>query len=320
MSSSASRMNCAALPETTPHGKNDAMSRDPNEESAPPPHAKPHETYERHHREPPRELPEEHFVAVDPLQWRPVRLGLNLVWWGSLTVLAGLTFFALFWLLNVFFLKADESVVRPARWSAAGLAVLGGFLTFAGQCFCVKAPRPAKARVFIIGSIVGMIATAALAGMVVLGVPIIPSAEEAAAQVAPAPKEGEPAKDVIAPKDDAQNKDQAATPAGETFSRAAPAWIIITRRAKAPILVAYLLGQFLFILFLKRVARFFHDEFVADNTGAYRAFLIMHTALAILLPPAALVACFTWVIMLGLEFILMIWFLILVAATRRAIV
>jgi hypothetical protein len=84
-------------------------------------------------------------------------------------------------------------------------------------------------------------------------------------------------------------------------------------------LAAYLVSQILFVFFLKRVAIYFNDVFLAESTGGYLALLIFHTALVALLPAAAMIACFFWVIMLALQIVLMVWFLVLIAGTRRAI-
>ncbi len=85
------------------------------------------------------------------------------------------------------------------------------------------------------------------------------------------------------------------------------------------ILGAYLFSQFFFILFLKKVAIFFHNSFLADSMGGYLTLFFLHTLLMAFLPASALIACFFWLVMLGLKFVLAIWLLKMLAATCLAI-
>jgi hypothetical protein len=91
------------------------------------------------------------------------------------------------------------------------------------------------------------------------------------------------------------------------------------RLPKLLMMAGYFISQMLFILFLKRVALYFHDVFLADSTSAYLTLLLAHSALVALLPLEVMVACFFWVILLALQFLLVAWLLSLVAGTRKAI-
>jgi hypothetical protein len=153
-----------------------------------------------------------------------------------------------------------------------------------------------------------------------------------------APPTDNPGKVETAPADDAAKADAGKADAGKADAGKADAGKVDAPPAEAApkppppfpavtvpslprllIFAAYFLSQVLFLAFLKQVALYFHNVFLADATSAYLALLFVHTALLALLPPAALVACFFWVIMLALEFLLIGWLMTLVAGTRKAI-
>jgi hypothetical protein len=259
--------------------------------------------YERHRRE---VVEEQIAPASDPTKWHSVRIGLRLIFWAWVVIVAIAGLFIAFLLANVVLLKADVALVRNLGLAAAGIVVLAGLVSFAGQCFCIATPRGAHAKGLAIAAVVVTVIAAGLAGITIYQ--MIVDISQGIPQVVAA----QPAPDAAVP--------QAEAPA-EATAKVEPLIPAVTvpRTARVAVLAAYAIGQILFVLFLKRVAVFFHDVFLAENTGGFLTLLLAHAAMLALLPRAAMIACFFWVILLGLQFLIMIWFLRLVAGTRKAI-
>jgi len=290
--------------------------------------------YERHRREPDSTLPAEQpdIPILDPAQWKSVRLGLGLVFWGWAAILAVSGLFAAFWICTLFFGKPDAGLMRTLAMASGCIAVAGGLVAVAGQCLCMGVPAVSRARRLIISSVVGTVVTALLIGMAIPQVLAQPSPDDQVDSKTPAPG-GEVAKaDVpnaevpkvevpkVEPPPEAEPK--AAPPMADAATpKAAPPApdFSISRMTQIWIMAAYLVSQILFILFLKRVALYFHNVFIAESAGGYVTLLAFHTALIALLPRVAMIACFFWVVLIGLEFIILVWFLNLLAGTRKAV-
>ena len=89
--------------------------------------------YERHRREPDSPVPTEQpeLPILDPVQWKFVRLGLTLVFWGWVAILADSGMFAAFWMGTLFFGKPDPDVVRALVIASGCIALAGGLVTIA---------------------------------------------------------------------------------------------------------------------------------------------------------------------------------------------
>jgi hypothetical protein len=312
------------------------------------PRARHPRSFERHRREAPKAAPveeEPQAPAFDPVKWSPARRGLGLVFCGWAVVLGTCGLFVLywlwifffhkieprdgdplpvggqFWLYTIYLFRNDVASIRTIGTVAGCVVALGALVGFAGQCLCITVPAVARARWLVIGSVVGTIITIATAGAVFAsGIGKDPESvdaqqPEAKASVpaGEAPKT-EPAAGEEAPKVEAPMAGDAAPPPKPFVPGVAIPWL-----PRLLILAAYFASQVLFIFFLKRVALYFHDVFLADSASAYLALVLTHSLLLALLPIEALVACFFWVILLALQFMLMAWMLVLLAGTRRAI-
>ena len=306
--------------------------------------------YERHRRELDKPAAEEptDALTVDPARWNPVRIGLTVVFWSWVTILAMIGLFTVLWLCVFFKITTDDALIRTWGWVIKSIALVGILASLVGQCLCIGVPKPARARAYIIGSVVGMLAFASCVVMFLVvpkfTPPGPPFARGGEVNKAPFARGGEGddapvTKGVDVPKDDVP-KDE--VPKGEVpdeapkaadddggkveppAPRQAPAILntqlpgmAIPKANKLWISAAYLVSQILFILFLKRVALFFHDLFLAESTGGYITLLTLHAGIIAFLPPEALIACFFWVILLALEFMLVVWFLLLIRGTRK---
>jgi len=253
--------------------------------------------YERHSREPAQagtETKPADSNTVDPLQWRPVSLGLTIAYWGWAALFCCGSVATLFLFLFLFKFVTNENLIHLLIWVIGSIALAGILTIFTGECLCVAVPRVARARAWAIGSVVFLVILAIGVGT------NLTKAEPLAPFINPTPIP--PATDVNAPKP-------------ESSLLVKPFF----NPTKIFILVAYLISQMLFTFFLKRVALHFHNEPLAESAGSYLALLIFHTALLALLPPEAMIACFFWVILLAVQFLLMTWFVNLLAKTRKAI-
>jgi hypothetical protein len=253
--------------------------------------------YERHRREPAptgTETTSADSDTVNPLQWRPVRRGLTIAYWGWVALFCCCSVAALFVFLYLFKFVTNENLIHWLKWGIGSVALSGFLAIFTGECLCLAVPRVARIRGWATGAVVFLVILA-------IGVGVnLTKAEPLAPFINPTPIP--PATNVNAPN-------------GESPLPGKPFF----NPTKLFILGAFLISQMLFTHFLKRVALLFHNEPLAESTGSYLALLIFHTALLALLPPEAMIACFFWVIMLALQFVLMAWFLNLLAKTRKAI-
>jgi hypothetical protein len=260
-------------------------------------------------------------AALDPLQWRPVRAGLALILWSWIAILG---FAGLF--VVCFFLTRGDAFWAVARLLAI-LAAGGCLVSFAGQCLCLLAPATSRARGLVLGSVVGT-AVAVVSFSVLLWSGMAQAAQDQIAddrkqepaeqkQDVPDNKKSEPADDAKHGPPGEQKQDapetqkQPVRPAYPRLPIPMPTALLIT--------AVYLAGHALFVLFLRKVALIFNDLFTAERTGGYLTLFILHALLAVLLPPAAMVACYFGVVMLGLEVVLVVWYVSLVIGTRKAI-
>jgi hypothetical protein len=294
--------------------------------------------YERHRREPDSPVPTEQpeLPILDPVQWKLVRLGLALVFWGSVAILAVSGLFAAFWMCTLFFGKPDADLMRTLAIGSGCIALAGGLVAVVGQCLCVGVPAVSRARGLIISSVVGTVVTALLIGMAIPQVLAQPSPDAQVDSKTPAaggevPKVDVPKVEVPeaeVPKVEVPKVEpppQAEPKAEPPMADAAPKVATpapdfpISRITRIWIMAAYFVSQVFFIFFLKKVAIYFHNVFIAESAGGYVTLLAFHTALIALLPRVAMIACFFWVVLIGLEFIILVWFLNLLAGTRKAV-
>jgi hypothetical protein len=267
--------------------------------------------YERRQRvEPPLSLEEQRTLAMDPVKWKPVSMGLALIFWGYFAVLTVVGLFTLLYLYNQIKVKIDVEDIREIAMGAGGICLVGVLLVIAGECLCIAVPKIARARTLIILSVLALITM-----LVSLGLFAVTWAE--LPQPAPVPADAQaPA---APPEKAAADADPNKPPV--VVIKKGPLWpgLRVPMNITYLILGAYLVSQFFFILFLKKVAVFFHNTFLADSMGGYLTLVFLHTLLVAFLPAAALIACFFWIVLLGLKFVLAIWLLKMLAATRKAI-
>jgi hypothetical protein len=272
--------------------------------------------YERPKRvEPPLSLEEQRTLAMDPVKWKPVSLGLALIFWGYFAVLTVVGLFTLLYLYNQIKVKIDVDDIREIGMGAGAICFVGILLVIAGECLCSAVPKVARGRILIILSVLAMITM-----MVSLGVFVV--TWEAPPEPPPVPPpDAQAAAPAIQPAPEKAVADADPNKLPVVVIKKGPLWpgLTVPANIKFLILGAYLVSQFFFILFLKKVAIFFHNTFLADSMGGYLTLFIVHTLLVAFLPTAALIACFFWIVMLGLKFVLAIWLLKMMAATRRAI-
>ncbi len=272
--------------------------------------------YERHHKS--SELPQPAGPpSLDPVQWKPIRLGLTLVLagWTILLAVIGVLTLCLF----VTFVRAAmtmETLETFAR-GAGFFALVGVLLVLAGKCTCCLVPGVAGARRWIFASVLASVGTLVAGGMLLFAIEIRPAALP---EAPPAGDKTQP--EVVPPQPEASPpKQDAVPPPAEVAAPKAdsqPPLFFIPPGIKWLALACYLVSQITFTYFLKRVAHYHNDLFLAESMGGYLTLFVVHAALAALLPPHALIACFFWLIMLALEMLLVAWLLKLVYSVRRA--
>jgi hypothetical protein len=304
----ASSEQAPSLPK---HHRNIGLTDEPID--APRVHSLP---YERHRRDPDQIALEQQqeAVTVDPARWNPVRLGLTVVFWGWLAILTMIALFTVLWLGVFFKYITDDALIHTSGWIIKTVVLLGMLAYLVGQCLCIAVPKAASARLWIIGSVVGTIAFGICAVLFFIVDPqrIPPplaaaKVEEEAKPAVPPPEEGDVKPEPPVPREPSVKLNTQLP--GASIPKPRKIWLLAT----------FVLSQFLFVTFLKKVTLFFHDLFLAESTGAYVTLLILHAAILALLAPEALVACFFWAVMLALEFVLVVWFLVMVRGTRRAV-
>jgi hypothetical protein len=278
--------------------------------------------YERQRRDPaqaPVEPP-----TYEPAKWKAVRTGLAIIFWAWAAILALGALFLAFWLGNSFLHKLETPVMRSVGGAAAcaGLACLAAI--FVGHCLCMFVPAMARARAWAIASVCAAVATLALVVVMIFewppqfGTPPPDQkpAAEAAAPQAEAPKVVEaPKAEGEAPKAEGQPADAVPTTTESLVPR-----IRLQRLPKLAIVAAYFLSQLFFMFFIRKIALFLHEIPLAESIGGYTTLLLAHSLLLGLLPTEAMIACFFWLIMVALEFVIIAWLLILLAGVRRALV
>ncbi len=259
--------------------------------------------------------------TYEPAKWKAVHTGLNVIFWAWAAILTvGVLFLAL-WVGNNFLHKIDQPTMRTIGIGTGylGLACLAA--VFVGHCLCTLAPAVAKARFWAIASVASAVATIVLAVVTLTQWPpqigYVPPPPEPKPG-ADAPKEEPKAE---APKVEAEPP-KADQPAEGAATKSEPFVPRITFRPLPKFLTvaAYFLSQIFFTLFIRRAALFLHEIPLAESTGGYITLIFTHSLLLGLLPTEALIACFFWLIMVGLEFVIIAWLLILLAGVRRAMV
>lgn len=274
--------------------------------------------YERHRRDLDQITHEQQqdALTVDPARWNPVRMGLRLVFWGWVAILCMIALFTVVWLSFFFKYITNDDAINTAGWIVKSLVLLGLLASFVGQCFCMLVPKAAAARRWIIASVVGTIAFA----VCVILLLVLPRPPAPAPAAAPAPKADEEAKPAVPPPQEGDVKPPPPAPRPPSFKiNTQLPGMTVPQAIKIWLLATFVVSQFFFVMFLKRVALFFHNQFLAETTGGYLTLLFLHAAILALLPPAALVACFFWAVMLALEFVIAIWFLVMVRGTYKAV-
>ncbi len=306
--------HCGALFDSTPeparsepppkHPRKIGLSDEPSD--MPRAHSLP---YERHRREPDKIAleQEQESLTVDPARWNPVRIGLTVIFWAWLAILGMIALFTILWLGVFFKFVTDDKLIRTVGWIVKIVVLVALLASLVGQCLCVLVPKAAAARIWIVGAIVGTLAFGSCAVFVLVVPQPPPPAPAPVAKVedevkpeAPPPQEGDAKPEPPAPR--APSITLSTQLPGTSISKPRKIWLLAT----------FVLSQFLFVTFLKKVTLFFHDLFLAESTGGYLTLLTLHAAVLALLPPEALVACFFWVVMLALEFLLVVWFLVMV--------
>ena len=288
-------------------------TEEPND--MPRPHSLP---YERHRRDPDRIALEQQQEAqtVDPARWNPARLGLRIIFWGWVAILCMIAVFTVVWLAYFFKYLTNDDAIHTAGRIVKGVVLVGLLASFVGQCICVMVPQAAAARRWIVAAVAGNVAFA----LCVILLFTLPRPAAPAPAAPPAAKADEEAKPAVPPPQEGGVKPPAPAPRPPSFKlHTELPGMTVPRALKTWLLATYVVSQIFFVMFLKRVALFFHNQFLAETTGGYLTLLILHAAILALLPPAALVACFFWVIMLGLEFVIAIWFLVMVRGTGKAL-
>ena len=272
--------------------------------------------YERHRRDLDQVALEQQqdALTVDPARWNPVRLGLTVIFWGWLAILTMIALFTVLWLGVFFKYITDDALIHTSGWIIKAVVLFGLLAHLVGQCFCISVPKAAAARLWIIGSVVG---TLAFGSCVVLFFVVDPQRIPAPVPVA---KVEEDAKPAVPPPQEGDAKAEPPVPREPSIKlNTQLPGAMIPKPRKIWLLATFVLGQFLFVAFIKKVTLFFHDLFLAESTGGYLTLLILHAAILALLPPEALVACFFWAVMLALELVLVVWLLMMVRGTRKAV-
>ena len=272
--------------------------------------------YERRpHDLPPPSLEELQTLALDPLKWRPVSWGLTLIFWGYFVILALLGCFAIVAIWSRFLKESPADYVTTIVGILFVIGViaifLAGLMILVGNCLCVAVPRISGARLYMIVSLLGTGFLATLTGLAFFATVSKAMDDPNFFKVSP--------KKVVAGPDQAQPAAEPAKqddqdPANKKDAPLQDSSVLLKLLMQLPFLVS----QFFFILFLRKVALFFRQPFLADSMSGYQTLLIFFVALNVLLPSVAMTACFFWVVMLGIQIVMAIWQIRLVAATRRA--
>jgi hypothetical protein len=225
--------------------------------------------------------------------WNVVRIGLGLMFWGSIAasalsvLFAGLVMLA-FQLDRAAGRVAPEALVIVA-YLLIGLMLLVGLLVFIGQCLCIAVPPESKARGLAISSAAGIVVLVVLsAGFLVLRMVLF----------------------------------RGGVFADEFTTRILPLVGMIL------FLMAGTTTHVLFILFLKTVARYFSNAELVQSTNNYLLFYFVTMGLVVMVQclgagardPGLAMAFFCFaLVLLGLFVALAVWYLVLLARTRASI-